>query len=382
MTSVVSEPGSASLPEKQLTSDPDDLVIIPDEVPVSSPAPPTFSRRRIWLLVGLWIAVVIACFGLVVYGLEPLFTSQRQSQLLTDYRGTISRSANELQGLPGASTPTKAVEPGDPVAVLEVGSLRLQQVVVEGVSADQTADGPGHVPGTAAPGQPGNSVVVGRRTAYSGPFHGLDTLGPGDQILVTTTQGQVVYDVSSVESVAIDPPMAATASTAPESNSAGTPGGASDSDASHVQIDDLYGPTSDDRLTLVTSDSVVPWNSSRATVLVATMDGLPFPPTPQNGRVDSATGISGSAAAWAPLVLALHGSRRGRPLGGLALPTVDVHGRIRADDATSDSLHNPDGGDVQPVAASLDVNDAAVPGPATKPVSSKVHLHLTQSIPN
>ena len=43
--------------------------------------------------------------------------------------------------------------------------LRLSQVAVEGVGPEQTRKGPGHVPGTAGLGQPGNAAVVGRRAA-------------------------------------------------------------------------------------------------------------------------------------------------------------------------------------------------------------------------
>ncbi len=299
MTSVISDRGATSTPGDEPEGEPD-IVIVPDPEPEPT-ATPNFTRRRIWVLVGVWATVMVACFGLVVYGLEPLFVSQKQGRLLADYRGAIERSANEVQGLPGVSTPTKATEFGEPVAIVEIGTIHLQQAVVEGVAAGQTADGPGHVPGTAAPGQPGNCVVIGRRTAYGGPFHGLDVLGPGDAILVTTTQGQVVYNVSSVDEVVIDQPTSTTGSAASATSTSAAVG------VAHVQVDDLYGPTTDDRLTLVTSDSLVPWNSSRATVVVATMDGSPFPPTPQNGRIDSATGVVGSATAWAPLALALMG---------------------------------------------------------------------------
>ncbi len=96
------------------------------------------SARKIWTLVAVWVAVVLACFGLVIYGLEPMFTARQQSDLLESYRADIAHATAEAQGLPGVSTPTKAVEYGSPVGIMEVNALHLQQVVVEGAGVSQT----------------------------------------------------------------------------------------------------------------------------------------------------------------------------------------------------------------------------------------------------
>lgn len=64
--------------------------------------------------------------------------------------------------------------------------------------ADLEADlkkGPGHYPGTPLPGQPGNSGIAGHRTTYGAPFSELQRLEAGDDILVTTRQGQFRYEV-------------------------------------------------------------------------------------------------------------------------------------------------------------------------------------------
>ena len=50
------------------------------------------------------------------------------------------------------------------------------------------------------PGQPGNSAIVARRSAFGGPFRPLGSLELGDEILVTTTQGQSIYVVTEVRS--------------------------------------------------------------------------------------------------------------------------------------------------------------------------------------
>lgn len=78
-------------------------------------------------------------------------------------------------------------------ARLRVPAVGLDAVVFEGVSAPILAKGPGHIPGTALPGQPGNSVISGHRTTYGRPFHDFDLLRAGDRIEVETAIGNHVY---------------------------------------------------------------------------------------------------------------------------------------------------------------------------------------------
>jgi sortase A len=192
---------------------------------------------------------------------------------------------------------------GSPVGILEIGSLKTQEVVVEGVSASETAKGPGHVPGTAGLGQPGNSVVVARRNAFGGTFGDLGGLKKKARILITTTQGQSVYIVRSVRQRQIQPAADSTGQSSGSSNLYSSSGsGSAAAKGRTVSVDDLYGPTPDDRLTLVTSARAAPWNNSTATVVVARMADKPFPRTPQGGRTTSDTGTSGESGAW-PIVL-------------------------------------------------------------------------------
>jgi sortase A len=202
--------------------------------------------------------------------------------------------------------PTKAPELGSPIGILEAGAIQLQQVAVEGVAPAQTQMGPGHVAGTAAPGQPGNSAFVGRRSAFGGTFGALDQLTKGERILVSTTQGQVVYTVETVrqQTITTDPvPSASPLGNIP-SSTGGTAEAPPDLTAGDtVSVDALYGPTDDDRLTLVTSASASPLNASDATVVIAKLEGTPFTPTPQNGRTDSLTGLAGESGAMAAVLL-------------------------------------------------------------------------------
>jgi sortase A len=93
---------------------------------------------------------------------------------------------------------------GDPIARLEIPEIGLDVVVVAGVSVDDLRRGPGHYPDTPLPGEYGNSAIAGHRTTYGQPFHDVDDLEPGDEIVVTTIAGRFVYAVTGTEIVEPD----------------------------------------------------------------------------------------------------------------------------------------------------------------------------------
>ncbi|WP_246257929.1 sortase [Amycolatopsis anabasis] len=235
-----------------------------------------FTPQWIAVVVLAWVLATAVCFALVVYALGPMFADGDQRAALGDIRGRIDHALGESQSLVGAAPPTRPEEFGTPVAVLEIPKLDVRQVVLEGVSPSETASGPGHVPGTAGLGQPGNAAVAGRYSGYGGSFARLGELAAGDEIVLATTQGRSVYRVAETARRALDE-------------------GAD------------YGKTENDRLTLVTSSSWWPLASEEATVVTAALEGKPFRPTPQNGKADAQDGRSGEPGAWAALALAFGG---------------------------------------------------------------------------
>ncbi len=295
-------------------------------------------------LVALWAVIALVILGLVLYVIEPMFQERDQGLLLDRYRSSIDKASNQASGLQGVEVPTVAPSFGSPVGIVEIGSLGLQAVVVEGVDSATTRVGPGHVPGTAAPGQPGNAVIVGRRTMFGGTFGDLSSVRVGDDIVVTTTQGQSLYQVTDVGTAeltdeatptkapvvgaptttttttavaATEPaPAAETAATAaPAAPAADAPPESTTTTTTipvesaltggRIALNSLYGTSTDDRLTVVTSASAFPWNSAEAEVVIAVMVGKPYAPTPQNGRMADQTGNLGDTTAWPIVLLAL-----------------------------------------------------------------------------
>jgi sortase A len=93
------------------------------------------------------------------------------------------------------NAPTQLLPLGTPVAVLSIPEIGLTTVVFEGTSGQVLEGGPGHLRYTPLPGQPGVSVIFGRRTAYGGPFSRLPSIHVGDDFSVTTGQGVATYRI-------------------------------------------------------------------------------------------------------------------------------------------------------------------------------------------
>lgn len=128
--------------------------------------------------------------------------------------GAAAPVAQPASGSPAVTAPAQAapLAPGEAVAVLEferpgapppVSAEPL--FVVEGVAMEHLAAGPGHYPGSALPGQPGNLAIAGHRTTYGAPFSALDALAPGDLAHVADRGGQrFTYEVVAQRVVAPD----------------------------------------------------------------------------------------------------------------------------------------------------------------------------------
>jgi sortase A len=69
---------------------------------------------------------------------------------------------------------------GAPVARLVIPRLDLDEIVLEGVEGNDLNAGPGHLTGTAYPGEQGNSVISAHRDRH---FNHLDALEVGDTIV-------------------------------------------------------------------------------------------------------------------------------------------------------------------------------------------------------
>jgi sortase A len=110
--------------------------------------------------------------------------------------------------VPVLSTPEPPpADPHAPVPVIPIGQITIPKIGVdlafaEGVTLTVIDQGPGHWPGTAAPGGWGNVVIAAHRTVHGGSFLHIGELVAGDQIVLRDATGTYVYGVTGIEVVA------------------------------------------------------------------------------------------------------------------------------------------------------------------------------------
>jgi sortase A len=276
------------------------LRVVVDADPPRPPLTPERSRRALTGLALVLAGVAIASVVLVEFVVGSVLQQRDQRVAAEQLDAKLATAATSI-GLPDVSPlPVVAPRVGEPVAVLEIPSLGLTQVVLEGEGNGVTQAGPGHVSGTPLPGQPGNAGVAGRRTSYGAPFFELDALTAGDVIRTTTVQGQAEYTVT---------------------------------DVSVFTGEDPFERSDANQLTLVTGNP--PGLALNPLVVRAELEGDPYVPTPQAARsFRSPTGADFSqwaeivvwglvlAAVVAATVTALRSGVRRPVVWVLATPTV------------------------------------------------------------
>ena len=134
---------------------------------------------------------------------QTLRTAPKATTTSTTAPGTPPTTAPLL---PVVTAPANLPLPayGDPIAKINIPKIGVNNTVVSGVGLDQLKRGPGHYRETPLPGQKGNSAIAGHRTTYGAPFHNVDKLVIGDEIIVQTMQGTFTYVIDSTKIVKPD----------------------------------------------------------------------------------------------------------------------------------------------------------------------------------
>jgi LPXTG-site transpeptidase (sortase) family protein len=83
---------------------------------------------------------------------------------------------------------------GAPVARVIAPKIGLDAIVLEGVGDDELNGGPGHFPGSAMPGDPGNAVISAHRDRH---FNHLDELQVGDTVVTETDTRRTTWVVTN-----------------------------------------------------------------------------------------------------------------------------------------------------------------------------------------
>lgn len=146
-------------------------------------------KGKILIIVGisLILAGLLALAGIYGY----IYYTDRKAAAAQEelFRNWEERPAPSEQG---------NVAVGDGIARIIAPSIGLDAIVVELWGLDDAANlkrGPGHIPETAYPGQPGNCVISGHRTTYGAPFRHIEQLANGDEIILVTAENEYTYEV-------------------------------------------------------------------------------------------------------------------------------------------------------------------------------------------
>ena len=143
------------------------------------------------LLLALWLVDYV---GVALIGTNMIGASRQQQLSATLAKPPVLSST---QSTSASFPPTRASAIGVAIGRLVIPSIGVHETVIEGTDLQQLTFGPGHVRGTAIPGEAGNAVIAGHRTTWGRPFARLNELRPGDTITFTDSAGRSVYVVAS-----------------------------------------------------------------------------------------------------------------------------------------------------------------------------------------
>ncbi|MEX2151836.1 MAG: class D sortase [Gemmatimonadaceae bacterium] len=124
----------------------------------------------------------------------------RRSWEESEARAVVALARRMLAMDKGSAPP---IAPGAPVARLLIPRLRLDEIVLEGVDDNTLNAGPGHLPGSAYPGERGNAVISAHRDRH---FARLGAVQVGDTVVTESGANRQEWVVISKRVVDADAP--------------------------------------------------------------------------------------------------------------------------------------------------------------------------------
>lgn len=93
------------------------------------------------------------------------------------------------------------IEPGDAIGRIEIDSIGLDAVLMQGTDTSTLQRGPAHYEQTPLPGQGKTAGIAGHRTTYLAPFRDINQVRKGDQVRVEMPYAAFTYTVEKSEVV-------------------------------------------------------------------------------------------------------------------------------------------------------------------------------------
>jgi sortase A len=166
------------------------------------PTTPRPAPGRGWAVIGI-VGELLITLGVVLL----LFVAYQLWWTNVSATRAADQAAAQLQeswlrppepGQPGTDPDDEYVEPefGSAFALMYIPRLSDKvwgTPIVRGVQEAQLAQGIGHYPETALPGEEGNFAVAAHRATNGEPFRDIDRLSVGDEVYVETRDEWFVY---------------------------------------------------------------------------------------------------------------------------------------------------------------------------------------------
>jgi sortase A len=122
-----------------------------------------------------------------------------QARATAEFAEALSAPKPTLPGDVAPSSPAPAVAGSrTPLGRIEISSLGVAAMILEGTDDKTLRRAVGHIPGTALPGQPGNVGLAGHRDTF---FRALRNIHKDDEITLQTLNGLYRYSVDLTQVV-------------------------------------------------------------------------------------------------------------------------------------------------------------------------------------
>ncbi len=161
------------------------------------------TKRRsgwVWTEVVLW--TVAAASALVIsfsVADRALFSARQQRALDESLRSAEADPTAKVGSDPSHPSAATSARQLPFVAKLEIPSIALSALVVDGVDAQTLRRAVGRIPASSRPGEPGDVALAGHRDS---DFRALGQLDRGDPLILRTGDGEFRYEVESIRIVA------------------------------------------------------------------------------------------------------------------------------------------------------------------------------------
>jgi sortase A len=145
----------------------------------------------------VWQEPVTAVVAMIKRGeINKRFLSYRSAPLTRVDRSALSSLRSMDQRISYlARREQHQVSTGAAIGRIVISKIGASFDIVQGTDTSSLEKGPGHYPATAFPGLGQTVAIAGHRTTYLAPFRHIDSLSPGDRIVLKMPYAQFTYVV-------------------------------------------------------------------------------------------------------------------------------------------------------------------------------------------